>query len=75
MLLQESAETVDGETKVKRISRENFLEELAPSHDVKQEEDAERRPGDRECSRGMEWIGSKRWRPGKRTCECRCMCV
>ena len=42
LLLQESAETLEGETKGKRrISQENFLEEAALSYEVKQEEDAE----------------------------------
>ena len=32
-------------------------------------------PGYRECSQGRERRGSKRWRPGKKTSECLCMCV
>lgn len=32
-------------------------------------------PGNRECSGGMGWLGSKRWRSGKRTWERMPACV
>lgn len=75
VLLHQSGERLRETKGKRRISQENLLEEVALSYDVKQEQEAEREPEYMECSGGMRWLGSQRWRPGERTGECMPMCV